>query len=89
LVSGFAGMPLSTNAAEDVETAVWSRQDAQGYGLSKDNTAPNIDNVDEVAPDYRVWDTWPLRNRDGSIAQVNGYQVVFALTASKEYTWSG
>ncbi len=90
LVGGFAGMPVSTNAAaNESETSVWSRQDAQNYDLSKNNTAPNIDDVDEVAPDYWVWDTWPLRNRDGSIAQVNGYQVVFALTASKDYTWSG
>lgn len=91
LVGGLVQTPGIASAAEksETETAVWSREDAQNYNLNKDNTAPDIDNVDQVAPDYWVWDTWPLRNRDGSIATVNGYKVVFALTASKEYTWSG
>ncbi|MCA0972084.1 glycoside hydrolase family 68 protein [Halobacillus litoralis] len=75
--------------AEENDAANWTREMAQNYENTPENTPSNIDNFEDVAPDYWVWDTWPLRNRDGSLAQVNGYKIVFALTASKDYTWNG
>jgi len=69
-------------------TAVWSRQQAEQVALTKETTAPNIDlNYELVAPDMWVWDTWPLQNRDGSLATVKGYRVAFALVAPHTYTW--
>ncbi|MBC2579431.1 glycoside hydrolase family 68 protein [Clostridium sp. DJ247] len=29
--------------------------------------------------DLDVWDSWPLQNADGTVANYNGYQIVFAL----------
>ncbi|ELK46287.1 glycoside hydrolase family 68 protein [Halobacillus sp. BAB-2008] len=89
LVGTLAQSPLQANAQTDEDTPVWSREDAQNFQLTEENTAPNLDSFTDVAPDYWIWDTWPLRNRDGSIAKIKGYYVTFALTASKEYTWGG
>lgn len=37
-------------------------------------------NSDSEAPiDLDVWDSWPLQNPDGTVAEYNGYHVVFAL----------
>ncbi|SFF56954.1 levansucrase [Halobacillus alkaliphilus] len=89
LAGTFIQLPSLVSAAETTDTPVWSREDVQDFNLTEDNTAPNIDSFTDIAPDYWVWDTWPLRDRDGSIAKINGYYVTFALTASKEHTWSG
>ncbi|MFP7492910.1 glycoside hydrolase family 68 protein [Terribacillus saccharophilus] len=41
-------------------------------------SATKIDeNGNEVKMD--VWDTWPLQNPDGTVADYNGYQIVFGL----------
>ncbi|WP_231572075.1 glycoside hydrolase family 68 protein [Pontibacillus halophilus] len=79
----------NVHADADVVTAEWTREDAQNFERTDENTPSNIDSFTDVAPDLWVWDTWPLRNRDGSLAEINGYKVVFALTASKDYTWGG
>jgi len=60
----------------------WSREQAGRIERTPDNTAPTVypPAVDQ-APDVHVWDTWLLRNRDGTIAEVDGYRVAFSLTA--------
>ncbi|MGM0874699.1 MAG: glycoside hydrolase family 68 protein [Bacillota bacterium] len=69
-------------------TSVWSRQQAEKVTLTEETTAPKIDlEFDLVAPDQWVWDTWPLQNRDGSLAIVNGYRVAFALVAPRTLGW--
>ncbi len=41
-------------------------------------SATKIDeNGNEIKMD--VWDTWPLQNPDGTVADYNGYQIVFGL----------
>ncbi|GGD09421.1 glycoside hydrolase family 68 protein [Pontibacillus salipaludis] len=91
----FATSPMQSVKAEttdtnSVTTAEWTRQMAQNFVRTSENTAPEISaDFKVVADDLWIWDTWPLRNRDGSLAEINGYKVQFALTASKEYTWSG
>lgn len=83
-------LPFTAHAAErESDTPVWTRQHASNFVLTEDNTAPEINDFEHVAPDYWIWDTWPLKDRDGKVATVNGYKVAFALTASKEYTWHG
>lgn len=74
-------------AAEN-QTSVWSRQQAEKVKLTEETTAPEVDlEFDLVAPDQWVWDTWPLQNRDGSLAIVNGYRVAFALVAPRSLGW--
>lgn len=69
--------------------AIWSRQEAQNFKLIKENTAPNINpSFKLVAPDLWIWDTWPLIKGDGSVATVNGYKVIFALTAPRKVDWN-
>jgi len=60
----------------------WSREHASRIERSEDTTAPVFypPAVDQV-PDVHIWDTWLLRNRDGAIADVDGYRVAFSLTA--------
>ncbi len=70
-------------------TEIWSRQQAQNFEITRENTAPNIDpNFKLAAPDLWIWDTWPLTKRDGSLAVINGYKVIFALTAPRNVDWN-
>lgn len=79
------GLPYASRSASAVETSEpdqWTREEASRIELTDDTTAPVIDgSPDSISDDYWVWDTWPLRNRDGSIVKVNGWQIVFSLTA--------
>ncbi|OAS87824.1 MULTISPECIES: glycoside hydrolase family 68 protein [Metabacillus] len=34
-----------------------------------------------------VWDTWPLQNADGTVANYNGYQIVFGLAGDPDRGW--
>jgi levansucrase len=34
------------------------------------------------ASDMDVWDSWPLQNPDGTVAEYNGYHIVFAMAGS-------
>lgn len=64
----------------------WTIAEAQSVMLTADNTAPMIDaaTVTDLAPDLYVWDTWPLRDRDGGVASVNGWRVIFSLTSTND-----
>ena len=87
----FLGVVLlfSKQLNKKMHTAVWSRQQAQDFKLTKENTAPNINpNLKLVNPDLWIWDTWPLTKKDGSIAIVNGYRIIFALTAPRNVDWN-
>lgn len=64
----------------------WTIEQAQSIMLTSSNTAPVID-FDDVAiidPDLYVWDTWPLRTQRGGVANVDGWKVIFSLTAEKD-----
>lgn len=37
--------------------------------------------------DLDVWDSWPLQNADGTVANYNGYNLVFALAGDPERSW--
>ena len=71
--------------AVPTDRPVWTRDHAARLRRDETNVTPIIyppeANLDE---DLHVWDTWWLRDRDGSPAEVNGRRVVFALTASSE-----
>ncbi|WP_342048190.1 glycoside hydrolase family 68 protein [Bacillus sp. OTU530] len=37
--------------------------------------------------DLDVWDSWPLQNADGTVANYNGYHIVFALAGDPKRGW--
>lgn len=37
--------------------------------------------------DLDVWDSWPLQNADGTVANYNGYNIVFALAGDPNRSW--
>ncbi|MCO8266043.1 glycoside hydrolase family 68 protein [Haloferax sp. AB510] len=84
---GLAGLGLlstsgSVAAVETSDADRWTRAEAANITLTNDTTAPLIqENSESISDDYWIWDTWPLRNRDGSIVKINGWQIVFSLTA--------
>ncbi|WP_233710710.1 glycoside hydrolase family 68 protein [Natronococcus pandeyae] len=84
-VTASVGIPAATESAvavEGGESAHWTEEHVEEIELTDDNTAPVIDHEpDQISEDRLVWDTWPLRNRDGSMAQFNGWQIIFSLTA--------
>jgi len=64
------------------ETPAWTRSAAARVARSADTVSPIVYPPDrDPAPDLHVWDTWLLRDRDGSVATIDGWQVVFSLTA--------
>ena len=74
----------SVNLDPDRDAPVaWTRDHAAALRRSDDTVAPVVypPETDPVSEEVHVWDTWLLRNRDGSIVTVDGYRVVFSLTA--------
>ncbi|MFC7167544.1 glycoside hydrolase family 68 protein [Halospeciosus flavus] len=66
-------------------TSTWTREDAARIERTPETTAPVIYPPDEETdPDLHIWDTWLLRERDGSFATFDGWRVVLALTAPAE-----
>jgi len=66
-------------------TPRWTREHAETLAREPSTTAPIVYPPDEpMAEDLHIWDTWLLRNRDGSIAVIDGYRVLFSLTAPAE-----
>jgi levansucrase len=84
VASSFSGLSVK---AEDTEvTTNWTREQASKIELNQDNTLPytDISELEKLAPDYHIWDTWPLTDRDGNIASVKGWKVLFALSAPND-----
>lgn len=60
----------------------WTRRQAAGIRRTDETVAPIVYPPDEQTDrDLHIWDTWLLRNRDGSIAEIDGYRVILSLTA--------
>lgn len=67
------------------ETPRWTREQAARIDRTDDTTAPVVyPPAETLDPDHHVWDTWLVRERDGSVADVGGYRVVVALTADSD-----
>ncbi|SIR98747.1 levansucrase [Haladaptatus litoreus] len=61
----------------------WTRDHASRLRRTPDTTAPIIYPPEQrISDEYHLWDTWFLRERDGSLAEVDGYRVAFSLSAS-------
>lgn len=71
---------------DKVMTTAWSRADA--LKVHEDDPTTTQPEVPILFPtmDERlfIWDTLPLRTLDGTIVSVNGWSVIFTLTAIKE-----
>ncbi|MFB6183210.1 MAG: glycoside hydrolase family 68 protein [Haloarculaceae archaeon] len=60
----------------------WTRDQAAGLERTGETVAPIVyPPAEDPAADVHVWDTWLLRDRNGSVADVDGWRVVFSLTA--------
>jgi len=57
------------------ESSIQNIPSAKGYDENG-----NLINLD-------VWDTWPLQNADGTVAEYNGYQIVFGLAGDPDKGW--
>ncbi|WP_410766410.1 glycoside hydrolase family 68 protein [Haloferax sp. DFSO60] len=63
-------------------TPAWTREHASSLRRDESNVAPIIYPPEErIDDDLHIWDTWFLRNRDGTIAEIDGYRVIFSLTS--------
>jgi levansucrase len=62
----------------------WKPEHVEGIELTEANTIPVIDSAladERVAPDHWVWDWWPVRDRDGEVADIDGWHIAIALAA--------
>ncbi|MEK4062662.1 MULTISPECIES: glycoside hydrolase family 68 protein [Paenibacillus] len=59
------------------------------FDASTIKNIPTANTVDESgnALELDVWDSWPLQNADGTVAEYNGYHIVFALAGDPEKGW--
>lgn len=65
--------------------SVWTRESAAGLERTAGRVAPIIYPPEGDAFDgVHVWDTWPLRNRDGTLAEIDGYRVLCSLTTTSD-----
>ncbi|MFC6864625.1 glycoside hydrolase family 68 protein [Halomicroarcula sp. GCM10025817] len=65
--------------------AGWTREQASRIERSDDTVAPIIyPPEDDQVPEVHIWDTWFLRTRDGTLAEVDGHRVCFSLTAPSD-----
>ena len=65
--------------------SAWTAGQASAIARSADNVVPVVQPPEtDPAEDVYVWDTWLLRDPDGAVATVDGYRVVFSLTATAE-----
>lgn len=63
---------------------LWSREEVESITQEADRTIPYVLPSDPLFDEeYLVWDYWPIRNRDGSIAQFGDWQVVVGMSAPR------
>jgi levansucrase len=76
---------VAGDGGETDETPRWTREQARLLERTDDTTAPIVyPPAAKLDPGHHVWDTWLVRERDGSLADVAGYRVIVALTADSE-----
>ncbi len=64
------------------EWSQWTRDQAARIRRTPETVTPVIEPPEvDPASDVHVWDTWLLRDRHGQVATVDGWRVLFSLTA--------
>lgn len=77
--------PSDADSGDQRRPTRWTRGQAGRIERTADNVAPIVYPPDSDShPDIHLWDTWILRNRDGSIADIDGWRVVLSLTAPSD-----
>lgn len=62
----------------------WLPEHLDGLEVNESNAIPVIDVAiadDRVTPEHWVWDWWPVRDRDGDVADFDGMSIAIALSA--------
>jgi levansucrase len=62
----------------------WTVDHVSGIELTDDNVAPRIPPElaeERIDPDYWLWDWWPVRARNGEVADFDGWNIAIALAA--------
>jgi levansucrase len=70
-------------ARENTNQSSWTRSEAAGIKLSDETRVPVLFSVTPMSEKVWVWDSWVLRNPDGSPARIHGHYVLFSLTADR------
>ncbi|RUT33589.1 glycoside hydrolase family 68 protein [Paenibacillus zeisoli] len=62
---------------------------APSFDASTIKNIPSAKGVDQWGNpiDIDVWDSWPLQNADGTVANYHGYHIVFALAGDPKRGW--
>jgi levansucrase len=76
----------SVSASEKMETFDWTRESVSKLVINDTNTAAEInkEELEEITSDSYIWDTWPLQDKNGHPAVVNGYKIIFALSVPND-----
>lgn len=71
---------------DKVITTAWSRADAlKVHADDPTTTQPKVSiSFPTMDEDLFIWDTLPLKKLDGTIVSVNGWSIIFTLTATKD-----
>lgn len=65
--------------------SLWTAAAAGQIGLRAYNTIPYLFPPEELfEPDLYVWDAWPLRLKDGQVAEIDGWMVLIALSSLRD-----
>ncbi|PWC13339.1 glycoside hydrolase 68 family protein [Brenneria roseae subsp. americana] len=82
------GKKTSLKSAQPNKPTIWSRADALKVNENDPTTTQPLVRGDfpVMSDEVFIWDTMPLRDMDGNIASVNGWSVIFTLTADRNPT---
>lgn len=62
--------------------SVWTKGDVEGLNQDTHVTAPLMIHPEEFFEEgVYVWDAWPVRNHDGSVAEIDGWVIKVGLSA--------
>jgi levansucrase len=84
------GTSPPTTEADDDDDVVrgfagsWLPEHIEELELTEATSIPAIDEQlaeERIAEDYWIWDWWPVRDRSGEVAEIEGWNIVIALTA--------
>jgi levansucrase len=68
----------------DPRRSSWLPAHVEQLTVDDTNAAPVIEHAlaeDRPFQNYVMWDWWPVRDRDGAVAEIGGWQVAIGLTA--------
>ena len=67
------------------QPSLWTRADALKVRADDPTTTQPLVSADfpVLSDDVFIWDTMPLRDLDGNVTSVDGWSVIFTLTADR------